>query len=99
MLAHVPVLQHDRGIRHLKLVLGGGFRNLQGPSMAAPQVTGTAGIVASVTGLRGDALRGRLEGSVDDLGTPGYDTIFGWGRLNTYRAATNGTLVEASSTN
>jgi len=79
--------------------LGGGYRYLQGTSMAAPQVTGTAGIVASVTGLTGDALRARLEGTVDDLGAPGYDTIFGWGRLNTYRAVTNGTLVEESITN
>jgi len=79
--------------------LGGGYRYLQGTSMAAPQVTGTAGIVSSVTGLRGDALRARLEGTVDDLGAPGYDEIFGWGRLNTYRAVTNSTLVEASIAN
>jgi subtilisin family serine protease len=79
--------------------LGGGYRYLQGTSMAAPQVTGTAGIVGSVTGLRGDALRARIEGTVDDLGDDGYDTIFGWGRLNTYRAVTNATLVEASIAN
>jgi serine protease len=79
--------------------LGGGYRYLQGTSMAAPQVTGTAGIVGSVTGLRGDALRARIEGTVDDLGDDGYDTIFGWGRLNTYRAVMNATLVEASIAN
>jgi serine protease len=57
--------------------------------MAAPQVTGTAGIVASKTGLRGQALRDRILGSADDLGAPGYDTTFGAGRLNSYRAVTN----------
>jgi serine protease len=39
---------------------GGGYAWLQGTSMAAPQVTGTAGIVASKLGLRGNALRSRL---------------------------------------
>jgi subtilisin family serine protease len=68
---------------------GGGYAWLQGTSMAAPQVTGTAGIVASVTGLRGDALRSRLLGTTDDLGAPGYDQTFGAGRLNSYRAVTN----------
>lgn len=35
--------------------LGGGYRYLQGTSMAAPQVTGTAAVVASVTGARNRA--------------------------------------------
>jgi len=73
---------------------GGGYRYLQGTSMAAPQVTGTAGTVASKTGSTGSALRARLEGTVDDLGTAGYDTRFGHGRLNSYRAVTNTTLNE-----
>jgi subtilisin family serine protease len=68
------------------------YAYLQGTSMATPQVTGAAGVVASVTGLRGAALRSRLEGTVDDKGTFGYDTVFGWGRLNVYRAITLGTL-------
>lgn len=76
---------------------GGGYAYLQGTSMAAPQVTGTAGIVASKAGLTGSALRARLEGSVDDLGTTGLDTQYGWGRLNSYRAVTNSTLNEGGS--
>jgi len=67
----------------------GGFMWMQGTSMAAPQVTGTAGVVASVTGLKGAALRTRILGTTDDLGASGYDTQFGAGRLNTYRAVTN----------
>jgi len=77
--------------------LGGGYAYLQGTSMAAPQVTGTAGIVASKAGLTGGALRERLEGSVDDLGAGGYDTEFGHGRLNSYRAVTETTLNEGGT--
>ena len=72
--------------------MGGGYAYMQGTSMAAPQVTGVAAIVASKTGLTGAALRSRIEGSADDLGTAGYDTKFGKGRLNSYRAVTNNTL-------
>jgi len=50
--------------------------------------------VASATGLRGSALRARLEGTTDDLGAVGYDTQFGHGRLNSYRAVTGSTLSE-----
>jgi serine protease len=72
----------------------GGYAYYQGTSMAAPQVTGTAAIVASVTGLRGSALRSRLEGSADDLGASGYDQQFGVGRLNSFRAVTGNTADE-----
>lgn len=67
----------------------GGYAYYQGTSMAAPQVTGTAGVVASKTGLRGAALRAQLEGTADDIGASGYDTTFGNGRVNTYRAVTS----------
>jgi len=74
----------------------GGYAYFQGTSMAAPQVTGTAAIVASVTGLRGAALRSRLESTADDLGSNGYDTMYGYGRVNAYRAVTGSTLDEGT---
>jgi serine protease len=64
---------------------GGGYAWLQGTSMAAPQVTGAAGVVASVTGLRGGALRSRLLSTTDNIGP---SSSFGAGRLNIYRAVT-----------
>jgi serine protease len=73
--------------------LSGGYTWMQGTSMAAPQVTGTAAVVASVTGLRGAALRSRILSTADDRGAAGYDTSFGNGRVNTYRAVTNTTLA------
>ena len=72
---------------------GGTYAWEQGTSMAAPQVTGTAAIVASKRGLRGAALRSQLLGTTDDLGSSGYDTQFGSGRLNSYRAVTGTTLA------
>jgi subtilisin family serine protease len=71
---------------------GGSYTFMQGTSMATPQVTGAAAAVASKTGLRGSALRTRLLGTADDLGTAGTDTKFGSGRLNVYRAVTNTSL-------
>ena len=71
---------------------GGAYAWMQGTSMAAPQVTGTAGVVASVTGLRGSALRTRILSTADDLGAAGADNQFGAGRVNTYRAVTGGAL-------
>jgi subtilisin family serine protease len=76
----------------LSAYLGGGYAYLQGTSMSAPQVTGTAGVVASKTGATGSALRARLLGSTDNLGAAGYDTDFGCGRLNTYKAVTASSL-------
>jgi subtilisin family serine protease len=68
---------------------GGGYTYMQGTSMAAPQVTGTAAIVASVNGLRGSALRARLLSTADAKNDANK---FGAGRLNSYRAVTGSTL-------
>jgi subtilisin family serine protease len=70
--------------------LGGGYAWLQGTSMAAPQVTGVAAIVASKLGLRGSALRSRILSTTDNIGS---STQFGAGRVNAYRAVTGSTLA------
>jgi serine protease len=71
---------------------GGKYAYMNGTSMATPQVTGAAAVVASKTGLRGAALRARLESSAKDLGTAGYDNRYGNGRLDVYKAITGTTL-------
>ena len=70
--------------------LGGGYAWLQGTSMAAPQVTGTAAIVASTSSLIGSTLRARILNTTDNIGT---DAQFGAGRLNSYRAVTGSSLA------
>jgi len=72
--------------------MNGQYAYLQGTSMATPQVTGAAAVVASKTGLRGAALRTRLQSTADDIGAAGYDTKFGNGRVNVYRAITGTSL-------
>jgi subtilisin family serine protease len=73
-------------------ISGASYTYMQGTSMAAPQVTGTAAIVASKAGLRGSALRTRLYTTADDKGAAGVDTKFGNGRINSYRAVTGTSL-------
>jgi hypothetical protein len=67
----------------------GYYAYMQGTSMAAPNMTSSAAVVAWATGLRGSALRTRLQSTADDKGTAGYDTKFGNGRVNVYRAVFN----------
>jgi serine protease len=58
----------------------------QGTSMATPHVSATAALVIA-TGILGrrptpDAVEKRLEATARDLGTPGYDSRYGYGLLN-----------------
>jgi serine protease len=82
------VAGYQGGKTHSGPLANGSYAYMNGTSMATPQVTGAAAVVASKTGLRGSALRSRLQSTADDLGTAGYDTKFGNGRLNVYRAVT-----------
>jgi PKD repeat protein len=61
---------------------------LAGTSMAAPQVAGLAAMLYA-TGLRTPAeVLDRMEQTADDLGPPGRDLEYGFGRINAYRAIT-----------
>ena len=58
-----------------------------GTSFAAPQVVGVAALLLSVRPtLTPTQVRCILEHTADDMGALGYDSIFGWGRLNAFRA-------------
>jgi subtilisin family serine protease len=63
-----------------------------GTSASAPQVAGIAGLLLSRRmDFKNSAdpagiIRYVLEGSSEDKGDPGYDTLYGHGRVNAYRA-------------
>lgn len=67
----------------------GYYAYMNGTSMAAPNMTSATAVAAWATGLRGAALRTRMQNTADDKGSSGYDTGFGYGRVNVYRAVFN----------
>ncbi len=59
-----------------------------GTSMASPQAAGLAAMLYALGMTNVNDIRARLQQTTDDKGAAGYDTQFGWGRINAYRAVT-----------
>jgi lantibiotic leader peptide-processing serine protease len=58
-----------------------------GTSMATPHVSGVAAMIkASSPMLKTNALKNRIIDFSDDLGAPGLDPFYGYGRVNVYRS-------------
>lgn len=65
----------------------GNLAILSGTSMASPHAAGVAALILSANpGLGPDEVRRILQQSADDLGTAGWDPMFGHGRVNALRA-------------
>lgn len=77
--------------------LGGDYDFMSGTSMAAPLVAGLAALVWSANpALSNEQVAHFLESTALDLGPPGKDELFGYGRINAYaavRAATTGIMT------
>ncbi len=82
--------------------IGGSYVTAGGTSLSAPIVAGVAALVISVNpSLSGAQVQDILRKSADDLGAPGWDPSYGWGRVNAYKAvlaATGGTPPPADTT-
>jgi thermitase len=67
-----------------------------GTSMSAPHVSGLAALLATVNpSLTAAGLRAVIDGTAVDLGEPGLDPVFGYGRIDVARAvAAAGAAVE-----
>jgi subtilisin family serine protease len=66
---------------------GGGYETLTGTSMATPHVSGLAALIWSFApSLSVDQVENTIESTADDLGTPGRDDYYGYGRINAGRA-------------
>jgi subtilisin family serine protease len=67
----------------------GDYAQFSGTSMASPHASGVAALIRGKNpSLTPDQVRAILQSSVDDLGTPGRDLLYGYGRVNALKAVT-----------
>jgi subtilisin family serine protease len=61
----------------------GGYASMDGTSMATPYVSAAVALLrAKVPGLTPATVRTRLMATADDLGAPGFDAMYGAGRID-----------------
>ncbi|HLC47488.1 MAG TPA: S8 family serine peptidase, partial [Candidatus Norongarragalinales archaeon] len=67
--------------------LGGGFVSLTGTSMATPHASGAAALLLGRNpALTPAEVKNTLQSTAVDLGAAGFDTIYGYGRVDAYAA-------------
>ncbi len=75
------------GLSVMSSILNGGYAYSSGTSMATPHVSGLAALILSRNPtLTNEQVRALIESTTDDLGDPGWDQYFGYGRINAARA-------------
>jgi len=66
---------------------GGGYGPASGTSFSSPLTAGVVALIMSANpDLTPSEIETLLEATTDDLGTSGYDSLFGFGRVNAYEA-------------
>lgn len=67
--------------------LNGGTNTISGTSMATPHVSGLAALIkSSDPSLNASQIRGKIQTTAIDLGTPGLDSSYGYGLINAVAA-------------
>lgn len=75
----------------------GGYAFMSGTSMATPLVSGLAGLLLSLDpDLNAEDVATLLQNGAEDLGAPGYDPYYGYGRINAQRSLS--LLIETNPT-
>ncbi|WP_083615905.1 autotransporter domain-containing protein [Pantoea sp. 1.19] len=70
-------------LRRGALSIAPGYDTMSGTSMAAPHVSGAAAVVMQrFPYMTADQISTVLKTTASDLGTPGIDTLYGWGKIN-----------------
>ncbi|HSU57023.1 MAG TPA: S8 family serine peptidase, partial [Candidatus Dormibacteraeota bacterium] len=76
------------------------YGSWRGTSFASPVVAGVAGLVAAANPfLSNSQIVSLLETNADDVGSAGYDTTFGFGRVNAFRAIAAASGVPGAQSN
>lgn len=71
------------GVEIYSTMPGGGYDYLSGTSMSCPFVAGAAALILSQSpGMSPEEIKTQLEETAVDLGSPGFDSIFGYGRID-----------------
>lgn len=79
------------GVGIYSTTLGNGYEYMTGTSMAAAYASGLAALAWSrYPSYSGDQIRGLLQTTSDDLGSPGWDPYYGYGRINALKALQSG---------
>lgn len=85
--SHLALAAPGENILTTSRSLANPYTTSSGTSLASPIVAASAALVASANrGLAADQIAALLEQTADDLGPTGFDTSFGYGRLNAARA-------------
>jgi subtilisin family serine protease len=75
------------GVDILSTVPGGGYAKMSGTSMAAPHAAGLAALILSNhPDWKPAQVKAALEQSAKDFGKPGFDPIYGFGRIDALAA-------------
>jgi subtilisin len=76
------------GVSILSTLPNGGYGRLSGTSVACPHVSGVAALTwGAHTSSKNEEIWNLVASTVDNLGIPGRDSVYGYGRVNAYAAS------------